>query len=337
MSIVAHSYSYVVGVDTHARSHTLAIIDAATAAEIDAAQFPSTPAGAARCISWITRRTSTKTAQVLVSMEGTNSYGSVLRESMESSGFQVAEAPRLLIRGKRRTAKSDPIDAASIAVRTLPIPVERLTVPRSGDERQSLRILLGARSGMTRTATAMINVLTALVRTNDLGVDARRPLSKKQIRQISAWRTRDTDSLSQRTARAEAKRVANTITNLWEETKTNLEALDALTSSISPTLRALVGVGPVSAAQFLISWSHPGRIHNEAAFASLAGASPIPASSGNTKRHRLNRGGDRQLNQALHNVILVKMRIDETPKPTSRNAPRKAKTDEKSCVASNAT
>jgi transposase len=76
----------------------------------------------------------------------------------------------------------------------------------------------------------------------------------------------------------------------------------------------MVGVGPVSAAQFLISWSHPGRIHSDAAFASLAGTSPIPASSGNTTRHRLNRGGDRQLNQALHNVILVRMRFDEETK-----------------------
>ena len=80
MGIVAPDYQYVVGVDTHSRSHTLAIIDAATAAEIDVAQFPSTPAGAARRISWITRRTKAGTSQILVSMEGVNSYGSGPRE-----------------------------------------------------------------------------------------------------------------------------------------------------------------------------------------------------------------------------------------------------------------
>lgn len=142
---------------------------------------------------------------------------------------------------------------------------------------QALRILVGARSQMTRSTTAAINTLTALVRTNDSGVDARCPLSKKQIRQISTWRTRRTDSLSQRIARTEAKRLATDITSLREESKDNLEDLDALTNAMSPALRATVGIGPVSAAQFLISWSHPGRIHSEAVFASLAGASPIPA------------------------------------------------------------
>lgn len=118
----------------------------------------------------------------------------------------------------------------------------------------------------------------------------------------------------QTVARSEAKRLATAITRGWQDANENLDALDTLTQAMSPALRAMVGVGPVSAAQFLIVWSHPGRIHSEAAFACLAGASPIPASSGNTQRQRLNRGGDRHLNQALHNVILVRMRFDEDTK-----------------------
>ncbi|MGO1927061.1 MAG: transposase, partial [Brachybacterium tyrofermentans] len=70
------------------------------------------------------------------------------------------------------------------------------------------------------------------------------------------------------------------------------------------------GIGPVTAAVALTSWSHLGRIRSEAAFASLAGASPIPASSGNTVRHRINRGGDRRLNRALHMAIVTRMRMD---------------------------
>ena len=68
-------------------------------------------------------------------------------------------------------------------------------------------------------------------------------------------------------------------------------------------LLALPGVGPISAAQLLVAWSHPGRLKNEAAFARLAGAAPIPASSGQRVRHRLDRGGDRKLNRALHHII----------------------------------
>ncbi|MCI1676065.1 MAG: IS110 family transposase [Ancrocorticia sp.] len=314
MNIVAYTYQYVVGVDTHARTHTLTILHAATGAEMDTASFPTNPAGLARCASWVKRRTGTTPADVLVSMEGASSYGSGLRQALESGGYLVVEAPRLVVRGRKRTAKSDCLDAASIATRTLAIDVSLLTIPRSGDERQALRILLAARTHMTRQATAMINALTALVRTNDLGVDARHPLSKKQIRQISAWRTRETDTYLQTVARSEAKRLATAITRGWQDANENLDALDTLTQAMSPALRAMVGVGPVSAAQFLIVWSHPGRIHSEAAFACLAGASPIPASSGNTQRQRLNRGGDRHLNQALHNVILVRMRFDEDTK-----------------------
>jgi transposase len=83
-----------------------------------------------------------------------------------------------------------------------------------------------------------------------------------------------------------------------------------LVTQVQPQLVQLPGVGPISAAQVLISWSHPGRVRSEAAFATLAGAAPIPASSGLTNRHRLNRGGDRQLNRALHTIVLTRSRTD---------------------------
>jgi transposase len=85
--------------------------------------------------------------------------------------------------------------------------------------------------------------------------------------------------------------------------------LAALVAELAPTLLAKVGIGPVSAAQAIVSWSHHGRCRNDAAFAALAGASPIPASSGRTIRHRLNRGGDRQLNRALHDIVLTRWRV----------------------------
>ena len=77
-----------------------------------------------------------------------------------------------------------------------------------------------------------------------------------------------------------------------------------------------IGVGPIVAAQLLCSYSHHGRLRSEAAFASLAGVAPIPASSGQTVRHRLNRAGDRQLNRALHTIVLCRMRDDPARAPT---------------------
>lgn len=81
-------------------------------------------------------------------------------------------------------------------------------------------------------------------------------------------------------------------------------------SAVAPWLLELPGVGPISAAQVLVGWSHVGRLRSEAAFAALAGASPLPASSGQITRHRLNRGGDRRLNRALHTIVLARLRDD---------------------------
>jgi transposase len=88
----------------------------------------------------------------------------------------------------------------------------------------------------------------------------------------------------------------------------NKQQLAAVVTDLAPHLLAKLGVGPVSAAQAIVSWSHPGRCRDEAAYAALAGASPIPASSGRIVRHRLNRGGDRHLNRALHDILLTRWR-----------------------------
>ena len=86
--------------------------------------------------------------------------------------------------------------------------------------------------------------------------------------------------------------------------------LERLVAAVAPWLLELPGVGPISAAQVLVSWSHVGRLRSDAAFAALAGANPIPASSGQITRHRLNRGGDRQLNRALYTIVLARLRDD---------------------------
>jgi transposase len=90
--------------------------------------------------------------------------------------------------------------------------------------------------------------------------------------------------------------------------------LERLLRSECPDLLDLVGVGVVTGTQVLVTWSHPGRVRSEAAFAAIAGVAPIPASSGQTVRHRLNRSGDRQLNRALHNIVLTRMRHDDRTK-----------------------
>ncbi len=162
---------------------------------------------------------------------------------------------------------------------------------------------------MTGKRTRAINTLTALLRTVDLGVDARKPLTAAQLTTIAGWRDRE-ENLARRTCRAEAVRLARRIRTLGVDLATNKRGINDLIADSAPELLTLPGIGPVVAAAVLIAWSHPGRVRSEAAMASLAGTCPIPASSGNTVRYRLNRGGDRRLNRAMTTTVIVRMRID---------------------------
>ncbi|MFE2277685.1 transposase [Streptomyces sp. NPDC059454] len=103
---------------------------------------------------------------------------------------------------------------------------------------------------------------------------------------------------------------------------------------MAPELLDLLGVGPITAAQVLVSWSHTGRFRSEAAFTSFAGVSPTPASSGLTNRHRINRSGDRQLNRALHTITLIRMRLDPATKAyvARRVAEGKTSRDAQRCL-----
>ena len=110
--------------------------------------------------------------------------------------------------------------------------------------------------------------------------------------------------------------------------------LELLVTAACPQLLDRPGIGVITAAQFLISWSHRDRVRSEAAFAALAGAAPIPASSGATVRHRLNRAGDRQLNRALHTVALTRLRFEPTTKAYAarRTADGKTPREIKRCL-----
>jgi transposase len=227
------------------------------------------------------------------------------------------------VRSRTAAGKSDPLDASAIAAAALPLEEDRLRVPRQDEGvRAALRVLVAAREQMTLERTAKVNALTALARTVDLGIDARRPLSGAQVAEISRWRERE-EGIATATARAEAVRLAKRVAVLDAELKANQGRIRELVeaSPAAPLLEE-TGIGPVTAAVAYTAWSHLGRIRSEAAFAALAGVSPIPASSGNTVRHRLNRGGDRKLNKALHMATLTRMVHD--PRTRAYKERRKA-------------
>lgn len=127
--IVAEHLAFVVGIDTHAKTHTLAIINTPSGGEISNETFPATSAGGNRALSWILRRTCVSTEQVLLSMEGTGSYGAKLRQQASDAGSQVTEAPIPNQRLGRYQRKSDSMDAARAARAVLSIPMDRLNKP----------------------------------------------------------------------------------------------------------------------------------------------------------------------------------------------------------------
>jgi transposase len=310
MTIVAHHHPFVIGADTHARSHALSILACPTGELVDDAQFPATSAGLARAIAWAGRRTGGDLAALWV-IEGAGTYGARLARAAVDAGYTTVEAARMNARANRGVGKSDPLDARRIAQAVLPLKVSELRTPRADDgARAAVRVLITSREHMSSERTAAINALTALLRVTDLGIDARRALTATQIAAIASWRSRRED-LATAVAREEAVRLAQRVSALDEQLKINTKRItELIAQSPARDLLQQPGIGPVTAAVAFAAWSHLGRVRSEAAFASLAGVNPIPASSGNTVRHRINRGGDRRLNRALHMAVITRMRMD---------------------------
>lgn len=308
MTIVAYQHPFVIGADTHARSHALSILAAPNGELVDEAQFPATSAGLARAMAWVARRTAGDLNALWV-IEGTGTYGARLTRAAVDAGYSAVEAARMNARADRGVGKSDPLDARRIARAALPLRASELRTPRADEgERAAIRVLITAREQMSSERTAAINSLTALLRVADLGIDARQALTTTQISAVAAWRLRR-EPIAAAVAREEAIRLAQRVGELDNQLKINTKRLSELIA-VSPAQALLEqpGIGPVTAA--VAAWSHLGRIRSEAAFASLAGVNPIPASSGNTVRHRINRGGDRRLNRALHMAVVTRIRMD---------------------------
>lgn len=309
MLIVSEQYSKLVGVDTHAATHTLAVVDAVTGAELGQHTFPATAAGMNRAVQWATRRAGQ--VPTLFVIEGIGSYGAGLARLVGGRGFDLVEPSQMSKAQLRGRGKSDLLDATRIARSVQGVAVSMLRRPRAEGIREALRVLVVAREEMAAENTRASNALTALMRTFDVGIDARRPLTGPQIATIARWRGRAGEPVALATARTEAIRLASRVVAVQHELADNRTAIDGLVAQQAPQLLDMVGVGPVVAATVLVAWSHPGRVRSEAALASLAGTCPVPASSGNTVRHRLNRGGDRRLNRVITTVALVRMRCDQ--------------------------
>ena len=296
----------IVGVDTHKDQHVAVAINL-QGVRLDERHVTATTHGYEELERWSHRMGGAG----VFGIEGTGSYGAGVARFLMDRGHRVIEVNRPDRSVRHRKGKSDPVDA-EMAARAVLAGVADST-PKSGDgEVEMIRMLKSARDSAVKARTQAVNQMKALVVTAPADLrDTLNGLTASALaKRCRNFRPSRLDN-PKTAAKYALRSLAHRYRHLSDEIK-NLEAeLERLTWSIAPSLLNAFGVGPDTAATLLITaGSNPDRLRSEAAFASLCGVNPIPASSGKTNRHRLNRGGDRQANAALHRIVVVRLVYD---------------------------
>ena len=294
------------GVDTHGEVHVAAAIDS-TAKILATESFPATPSGYRRLLRWLRRHGEVAT----VGVEGTGSFGAGLARYLAGEGVTVIEVNRPDRQRRRRRGKSDTVDAEAAARAALS--GDATGVPKSADGRvEAIRVLRLARRSAIKARTQASNQIRDLIVTAPDGLRSRlRALSTDQrVAACARFRPGEFDEPVGAT-----KAALRTLAVRHQQLSNEIAALDdqlaQLCAATNPALLAAPGVGPEVAATLLsTAGDNPNRMRTEASFAALCGASPVEASSGKIARHRLNTGGDRQANNALWRIVLVRMSSD---------------------------
>ncbi len=304
MAMLADQYDFVIGGDPDRDTVDLAVLD--TGAGRVRAHLADTADGAGyrRMLAWADEHSP---GRRIWALEGTGSFAAGLVVFLLEAGETVVEVGALK---RARGAKSDRIDAIRAARQALSR--DEQGAPRAGGLREALRMVFACREGVLVSRTKAINELKSLivVAPEQLRAQLRGRSLTAQLGRIEELRIPAEAPIEHRLSVFTLQSIAARIRFLSAQlAELDPQLLDLIKQHpAGPTLLAEPGVGPVVAAQLLISWSHHGRVRNEAAFASLAGAAPLETSSGQRSRHRLNRGGDRALNRALHTVAVTRMR-----------------------------
>lgn len=305
----------VVGVDTHKDVHVAAALDA-RGALLEIGHFDVSSRGYRQLLDWAHHlRQTTGAAELIYGIEGTSSYGAGLVAAIRTTDAQIFEVGCPNRRDRRLRGKTDAFDAENAARAILA--GTATGVPKTADGAvEMIRIIKAAKHAAVKArTTAMISLKNLIVTAPDDLRQELRPLTKMAlIRRCAAFRTGHLSG-PRHTLKYALRTVARRWLYLDAEIKEHEAHLDELTTTIAPTLREGCGIGPDAAAEILtVAGDNFARINNEAAFAKLCGVNPIPASSGKTNRHRLNRGGHRHANAALYRIVIVRMRLDDRTK-----------------------
>jgi transposase len=302
--MLADQLDYIVGVDPHRDTHALAVVAVSSGAVLVEATVRASSDGYAEALRIVEEHAPGRRA---FAVEGTGSYGLGLTRFLTGREERVLEVGRLR-RERRSGGKTDALDAIR-AARTA-LTAGRPSTPRAGGERQALQALVAAREGAVNAKRAgLCQLRDLLVTTPEPLRSELRPLTRPRLLQrLASSRPHSRHDPELRGSLLALRSIAQRLLQLTAEERELAREIEAITRRLAPHLLDQPGVGPHAAAQLILSWSHRGRITSEAAFARLAGVAPIPASSGQTIRYRLDRSGDRKLNRALHQILLTRRR-----------------------------
>jgi transposase len=302
--MLADQLDYIVGVDPHRDSHALAVVHVRSGAVVFESTVDANNGGYAQALRLAEEHAPGRRA---FAIEGTGSFGAGLTRFLTGRDEWVLEVSRLR-RERRSGGKTDALDAVRAARSVLA--ERRPSTPRAGGERQALQALVAAREGAVNAKRAGLCQLRDLLITTPEPLRSElRPLTRARLLQrLAATRPHGRQDPELRGSLLALRSIARRVLQLTAEERELAREIETLTRILAPQLLNQPGVGPHAAAQLVLSWSHRGRINSEAAFARLAGAAPIPASSGQTIRYRLDRSGDRKLNRALHMILVTRKR-----------------------------
>jgi transposase len=295
------------GVDTHGQTHHAAALDG-LGRPLGDREFPASTAGYHALLGWLRRFG----ALSRVGVEGTGSFGAGLARHLRAAGVVVVEVDRPDRRTRHFDGKSDPIDAYA-AARTA-LTGSRTTVPKAGDGIvEAIRTLRVTRRGAVKARTATINQLKALLVTAP--AEIREPLAGLTTAVLipACLALAPTGPVADpaQAVRLVLRRLARRYQFLSTEIRLADAELRALVGTAAPGMLTRLGVGVEVTGQLLTTvGDNPERMRPLTAFAHLRGVAPIPASSGKTRRHRLNRGGDRAANNAIYTVVLARLPLD---------------------------
>jgi hypothetical protein len=289
-----------VGVDTHKERHYAVALDllGQLLGELSCA---ASAAGYLELQSWAERLGDAQ--QMVFGIEGAGSWGAGLCEHLQRAGHSVVEVERPR-RRERRAGKSDRIDALAAAKSVLGD--ANVSTPRSRGILSALRALLIARRSAVAERTRLLNQLQALNVTAPIMLRERigAGTGKQLERRVMSMRARTNADIETCAVFSVMRDLAARSRALAADAKRYEHELAELVRSLDRTLLDEPGVGPISAAKLFAC--DPARFKHEAAFARCNGTAPLPASSGKTVRHRLNRGGDRQVNNAIHTIAVIR-------------------------------